>query len=235
MRKSFLFLPLLMMLLAGCGSDSGTASTANAEEFTLQLKPTSGPVAYDFSANLTAKTGESATEEKGNVVGNANLTVAEVGDGKLEVVWQMSDLKMEDATPLFQAIGPLLLGELEKEQKSVTTPTGQSLDEGKTPSGFGLNLPQKPVKVGDTWEGKRPGPDGKDVTVSGKVTGKEGNLLRLELTGVSLSNELKASKPMEVLFDPQTGLAEEINMELDISRPELSLTGKATVKVRKAG
>ena len=241
-----LLAPLILVLQLGCGSNSSTAHQASTDKaYMLRLKPTAGPIAYEVVIDMTADTskvrdpGTPDEENKGRAVGKMTLETKTAEGKELTSSMKMSDFSMdsESASGIFKQIGPLLAIQLNQDITYTHDDLGNTLDSSQGPPPFTMHLPEKPIKVGESWTVNSTNMAAKKtVTVTGKLLGVERadgrELLRMQLEGLDFIEGAEILKPVVFTFDPATGLAHELTMSMKGVQPG-GLTMTMDMLIRK--
>ena len=218
---------------SGSDSNATTGSTSpvdTSKEYTLKVNLNKGDkFAFDVNMQMTADVSGvtdpatkkqleamGASDSKLNASATENSEVTEVKDGKFTISNTYADPKVE-ATGLFKGFPGM-------------TPDTMTIDEhGVTSKESGGNdmsavLPEKAVKVGDTWDSEV---NGKKVT--GKLVGVEQvngkDALKVEYTGMG-SEDMAFDGPVLVWLDPEKGIPVKMEGKVNMDKQGIKMTGE---------
>lgn len=161
----------------------------------------------------------------------------EVKDGKYTWVDTITDVKAE-ATGVMAMATSLAEGLKGMKTTTIMDSRGKILDQkveggptgasGETGAVEGFGFPEKPVKVGDSWESKSK-TQGQEVTLKNTLTAMDDATVTLD-TEMSGVQGLKPGKHMKVVLDRKSArpISVDANMEMDQQGAEVLM--KITVK-----
>jgi hypothetical protein len=210
MRKSILF-ALAGLVVVGCSGGAGTmeAGRSAAKTYTFELNPKPNQqFVYDVTMDAKGPNGQPMKMEMG-----MTMTTQKVESDKVTFKTEVTKMLMNGAqmpgvTP--EALKAAALEQvLDKRGKLISQKGGAPGMDAQNPAGGG-NLPDKPVKVGDTWTTEYQGIKGTSKLVS--VTNEGGReIANIEVT-LGKNDKIKASKPFQVSVDLATGMTVKGNM-----------------------
>jgi hypothetical protein len=204
MRKAIAAV-LLGFLVVGCSSGGGLMS-GGAKTYTLTMNPKQGQ-AFSYKMTMATKGGPQATTMEANFT----TTAEKIESDKITMQTQFGDMSM-NGQPVPAAASAALKTPIEQ----VLDKHGKLISQTGGPPGMSQtaaassNLPDHPIKVGDTWSIDFQGVKATCKLISVDNEGGK-DIANIETT-IAPNDKVKLDKPFTSKIDVETGMLVEADM-----------------------
>ncbi len=216
--QKFIPLALVALLAIGCkgGEEGGTtaAGTTGSTTGTTVAPSADGTYTFKFAPKEGEKTSYVMTMDAGasmNMSMGMTMACEKAEADKFTMVSTFDDIKMSiggkeapaAATDMMKKMK--VTSVMDGHGKAISTSVEGAPAGTRAPEVSGTVFPDKPVKIGDTWEGTTK-MSGAEVKATYKLAKVDGNIATLEVTMGALPGGMTTDGPATTEIDMSTGM-----------------------------